>query len=129
MAHKAIFIDVVKQEVSEISMSDNWQDIAPQIGNGCRLFCCPVTFDNNDSLFADDEAILHDEMVGGFYLEGFRIPILNNALIMGADEEGDTTDCKTTVESIKSQIRFVTREDAEVYRDKAIDMPPIIFSF
>ena len=50
---KALKIDVVAQTVTEVKI-DKYQDIYSQIGNGCNLFCCPVDFENGDTLFADD---------------------------------------------------------------------------
>ena len=41
-----------KIEVVEIN---SWEEIAPQIGNGCTTFAAPVTLDNEDTIYVDDE--------------------------------------------------------------------------
>ena len=104
---KAIFIDSANRTVSEIQLDATWRAIAPQIGNGCETFCCPVNFENEDTLYADDESLLKDELTGGFLLNGFRYPIVGNALILGTNEEGESVDCKTNVSDIVEQIRFI----------------------
>ena len=51
---KALKIDVVNKTITEIEM-EHTKEIYEIIGNGCHTFCAPVEFDNQDTLFADDE--------------------------------------------------------------------------
>ena len=111
---KALKIDVVAQTVTEVKI-DKYQDIYSQIGNGCNLFCCPVDFENGDTLFADDESLLR-EVEGCFLFPDWSYPIVGNAIILGTDEEGDSIDCKSTIEEITSQIMWGNKEVAEEYQ-------------
>jgi hypothetical protein len=111
---KALKIDVVAKTVTKVEI-DKYQDIYAQIGNGCNLFCCPVEFENGDTLFADDESLLK-EVEGCFILPNWNYPIVGNAIILGTDEEGDSIDCKSTIEEISSEILFGNKEVAEEYQ-------------
>ena len=104
---KAIFIDVEKKEVSYIELAEP-KEIAKQIG--CEYFCCPVTLENNDTIYVDDESLLFpDKIQGGFAFAGWNYPLVGNAIILGANDEGDSIDCKTTIEEIKSIITFLSK--------------------
>jgi len=125
---KAILIDVINQSVTETNITD-YKDIYKLIGNGCTLFCIPVEFENRDCLFSDDEGLLHEEVHGCFMLKDFAVPLVGNAVILGTDDEGDSIDCKTTIEEIKAQIKFYPKEIAEKWRDIALNTAPQIISF
>ena len=109
---KAIKIDVLEQTISEITINDDWREIAPAIGNGCEYFCCPVTLPNEDTIYVDDEGLLR-EVQGGFLMPDFAYPLIGNAIILGANEEGESVDVKTTVEELRENVRFVTKQAAE----------------
>lgn len=128
MKKKAILIDVVNQSVTE-AVVDHYSDIYSLIGNGCYLFCVPVEFENRDSLFSDDEGLLHDEVHGCFMLKGWSTPLVGNAVILGSDEEGESVDCKTTIEEIQSQITFYPKRIAERWRDIALSNPQRFYVF
>lgn len=124
---KAIKINVATQTVEEVTMSKDYKEIYSLIGNGCNLFCCPVEFANGDTLYADDEALLNENLEGCFVLEGFSYPICGNAIILGSDEEGESVSAKTTVDDILSQIIFGNKEVAEQHRQKAMSSSPEIY--
>lgn len=109
---RAIKIDVIEQTVTEINTINDWRGIAPEIGNGCEYFCCPVTLENEDTIYADDEALMR-EIVGGFMMPNFAYPIVGNAIILGTDDEGESVDAKSTLEEIRANVRFVTKQAAE----------------
>lgn len=106
---KAIKIDVEKRDVYEIEMDGHdYKEIYGVIGNNCTVFCAPVQFDNDDTLFADDEIVLrpHD-IVGAFIMRGWSSPIYNNAVIVGTDYDGDRAPYRSDLDDIKSQIIFL----------------------
>ena len=113
---KAIKINVATQTVEEVTIGNDYKEIYSLIGNDCRLFCCPVEFPNGDTLYADDEALLNENLEGCFLLEGFSYPICGNAIILGTDGEGESESAKTTVEEILQQIIFGNKEVAEQHR-------------
>ena len=126
---KAIKIDVVKQDVYEIELSDDYKAIYGAIGNGCTIFCAPIEFENGDTLYSDEEGLLHEKMVGCFMMENWKYPLVGNAIILGTDDEGDSIDAKSTIEEIKNKVTFYDSEIAEKWKQKALNTPTQIITF
>lgn len=103
---KAIKIDVLQKEIYEIRINHGLDAIYEAIGNQCSLFCCPFVLPNRDTFYLDDEALCFglDYIKGGFSVMGNTY--VNNAIILGTDEEGESIDVKTTVEDLKKIISF-----------------------
>jgi hypothetical protein len=120
---KALKIDVVNQTVTSI-MIDDIKDIYKEIGNGCDLFCCPVDFENGDTLYADDESLLRENVECCFLMDNWSYAIVGNAIILGTDEEGESVDCKSSPIDIHSQIIWGNKEVAEEYRRVALSKTP-----
>lgn len=128
---KALKIDVKNQTVTNIELSkDNFsQDVYDAIGNGCHTFCAPFDFSNGDVLFADDEGLLNDNVEGCFALEGFRYPIVGNAIIIGSDCDDDVCDVKTVASDIYEVHGLIwgNKETAESHKEHVINSPFIIY--
>ena len=112
---KALKINVVTQQVEEIEFND-WRDIAPAIGNECTNFECPVSFDNEDTLYCDEEGLFHT-VEGGFMMKNWDYPIVGNALLIGTDSEGGSVNVKTTKEELFNLIKWVSKDEANDYAD------------
>jgi len=113
---KAIKIDVEKQTLELITIEDGLQGIYDAIGNECTTFCCPVSFENEDTIYADDDILLHtDRIKGGFIMEDWQVPLLGNAIILGTDMEADSVDVKSDIELLKNQIHFISEFKAKSY--------------
>jgi hypothetical protein len=125
---KAIKIDVANQKISQVNISD-YKEIYSQIGNGCNLFCCPVQWENNDVLYADDEALLQESLEGCFAMPDFNYPIVGNAIILGTDDEGESIDVKTKIAELQEKIIWGNKQAAELWRNKAIGNRPEIQIF
>jgi hypothetical protein len=124
---KAIKIDVENQSIYAVELSDDYKDIYTKIGNGCTTFAVPITFENQDSIFCDDEVLLRpDDIKGGFILKGWNYPIIGNAIILGCDEEGESIDAKTSMVDLPL-IQFLTEQEAKDYGKKALSTPTMIF--
>ena len=120
---KALKIDVVNQTVTSI-MIDDIKDIYKEIGNGCDLFCCPVDFENGDTLYADDESLLRENIEGCFLMHNWSYAIVGNAIILGTDEEGESVDCKSSSMDIYKEIIWGNKSVAEEYRSVALSKTP-----
>jgi hypothetical protein len=122
---KALKIDVKNQIVTKIELSkDNFsQEVYDAIGNGCHTFCAPFDFSNGDVLFADDEGLLIDNVEGCFVLEGFRYPIVGNAIIVGSDYDDDVCDAKTEVDDIYEAHGLIwgNKETAEAHKENVMN--------
>ena len=127
----AIKIDVVKQEVYPVQISTkNIDDIYNQLA--CDIFTCPMTLDNNDTLFVDDEGLFIDPsaLLGAFYMDGYPSqPLFGHGLIVGIDDEGETDEVLSTVEEIKKKVTFLNDESAEYELLRLRDIPPTFLSF
>jgi len=137
--NKALFIDVVNKTIKTIELDKHFESISKAIGNGCQYFCCPYSFYNDDSLYADDESLLRiDSIKGGFKLVrdygenkevGNYILIVGNAIVLGTDSEGDSVDVKFTPEEIAEKIIFIDETMAKEYAKKVMETKPRFFSF
>lgn len=103
---KALRINVKALAVEEVEVN-GLDDIYKNLGEEVGIFCCPVTFENGDSLYADDEGWFK-ETKGGFMFPDWKYPIVNNAVILGADNEGNSVNANTTVEELESKIIWLT---------------------
>jgi len=128
--NKALLIDVVSKTITTIELDKHFESISKAIGNGCHYFCCPFSFANDDSLYADDESLLRpDAIKGGFTLEGYHSTLVGNAIILGTDAEGDSVDVKFTPEEIAEKIIFIDETMAKEYARKVMNQKPMIFGF
>ena len=105
---RAIKIDSANRTITHIELGKGLQPIYDAIGNGCRCFTSPIDFENGDAMYADDEG-LFNPFEGGIMMPEWSYPIVGNVLIVGTDEEGDSTDCKTTVEEITPLIQWIDK--------------------
>jgi len=109
---KGYKIDVINKEITEVELSSDYRDIYKVID--CECFACPHIMENEDTLYCDDEGLLKP-IEGFFLLEGYPQPLAGHGLILGCNEEGESIDAKSSLESIKSRVKFMTREDAYLY--------------
>jgi hypothetical protein len=126
---KALKINVENKTITQVELSQDFRDISKEIGNGCEYFCIPYSFANDDSLYADDESLLRQKNIkGGFMLsDEWSYPIVGNAIILGTDEEGESIDCKSTIDDFKDII-WVSKEESINWAITALNTKPIIVS-
>jgi len=114
---KAIKINVIEKSFDNV-MVDSLHSYYKEIGNGCDTFCVAVTFENQDSIYCDDNG-LYAENIGGFVMKGLSSPLVGNAVIVGTNiETGDSVDAKTSIEWLKENIIFLSEEQLESYIEK-----------
>jgi hypothetical protein len=123
---RVVVIDSENQTVYESQIGKDFREIYPLIGNGCTTFCCPLALPNGDMMFADDEALLRDEIKGAFIMDDWSSPIYGNVVLINSDEEGESVDALSDVEQIKSQITWVSVGDAYTHAIQTLSRPPAI---
>ena len=74
---KAFKINAVDRKVEVIEIND-WRGIAPAIGGQCESFEAPVTLENEDTIYVDEEALYHSWECG-WKLENFAYPKIGRA--------------------------------------------------
>ena len=105
---KVFKIDVQRQEIYAMHIADGLDPIYSAIGNNCNVFCCPYVLENLDTFYMDDEALCYgqDHIKGGFTVDGNLY--VNNALVIGTDQEGASIDAKSSQDDLKKRIKFYT---------------------
>ena len=100
---RAILLDPTDNSRKVIELEDGIQAIYDAIGNGCRTFTCPLTLDNGDAVYCDDEG-LYNENIGGFMdFDQWGSPLVGRVLIVGTDyETGESVDCKSNPEDFRA---------------------------
>jgi len=110
MTIKAIKINLDEMTIHEVHLNKgNLGDIYRAIGNGCRVFAVPITYENGDALYCDDEALFNNEITHGIKGKGWTYPIFGNCLIIGTTKTGDSTSAKTTLEDVPNMFQIVSR--------------------
>ena len=107
---KAIKINVETRQIESVTIGSS-KDIYEQIG--CELFEVPLVFDNEDALYCDEEALLRNNIKGGFMMPGWVRPIIGNAIILGSKKNGNSCDCKSGISDLK--VKFYDAETCQQY--------------
>lgn len=112
---RAILINPEKKEITEIQIGDDYKEIYKVID--CECFSAPVIYDNNDALYCDDEGLFVPQK-GGIIMTDWNYPILGKMLILGTDNDGNSTNAKSNIEFFTDNITWLDEEQAENYRSK-----------
>ena len=99
---KAILIDPFEQTVKEVDYSGDFRDIYKLIDAEC--FDC-ARIKGRDGIFVDDEGLLNAP-THFFEHSEYHSPLAGKGLIVGCDEEGESADCKTTLDEVKAKVTF-----------------------
>lgn len=117
--YKAFKIDVIKREVIEIRIKSDYKEWQREIGNGCSMVTtCGISFSGTNDLIIDDEG-LFKKQDGGFTYKDWQSPVLGNALVIGCDKHGDTTDVTCTKEDIQKGLLFLPKYLANLITEGA----------
>ena len=104
---KAILINPKLQTINEINYSGDYKDIYKL--TECSTFTCVYPFNlNEDVIYLDDEGLLKQSNYCFTFRcdNGHNPPLMGNALIIGADKEGESISYKTPITEIKNRIVF-----------------------
>jgi hypothetical protein len=130
---KAIKINVEKKKLEyvELDLTNNDNaEIYKHIGNGCSHFECPKGFQNDDIIYTDEEICLREnDIKGGFMMENWKYPLLNNGIILGTNLKGESIDCASKIEDLENKIFFVSIELAKIWARTVINTPPKMFFY
>jgi len=99
---QAILIDPYTQTIEEVEYSGDWRDIKTLLG--CELFTTVYT-EMADTIYVDDEGLyVEDQMF--FKLKGYPQPLAGRGLVLGSTEDGDSTDCVSSLDDILDIVEF-----------------------
>lgn len=103
---KAVFIDVVSKTITDIEISTSIADIYDRLD--CTTFdmICPKNAPRGLTIYIDDAGLLRDVPLGAFSVRGFDQVLSGHGLVVGTDDEGNTSDCPQTAAQIAINVRF-----------------------
>lgn len=101
---QAILINPFDKTIEEIEYSGDWRDISSLLE--CDIFTTVYFDDTTDSVYVDDEG-LYVEDQAFFTIGNYPQPLAGRGLILGCNDEGDSVDCKTTLEEAKAMVKFL----------------------
>ena len=104
---KAIIINSELGKVSAVDHDGDWQSIHKWIGGNCRMFTTVRLYENNDTLFIDDEG-LQNGTIQGFVHKNYDSPLMGNGILLGTDPQGESVDVKTSVDTVAKDISCYT---------------------
>lgn len=110
---KAFLIDPVKQTIEQIEIEKGIQAMYKAME--CDLFSAPITYENGDTLYCDDEGLFKPQK-GGFIFPKWTYMIVGKALIMGTNRNtGDSQDVKSDIEVFRKNIIWKNEEQTKIY--------------
>ena len=121
---KAILINPKLQTINEINYSGDYKDI--QKLTECSTFTAIYPFDNcEDTIYLDDEGLLKSSNYCFTFRcdDGRNQPLMGNALVLGADDEGESKDVETSIDEIKRRVSFKGHQAIDLGRE--INLSPI----
>jgi hypothetical protein len=119
---KSIFINAFTREITEVEIPTNnvLRETYRLVGNGCNLVQTGAYFKDGDSLMVDEEGYFK-EGLDGFYIhdKGF---FYGNGVIWGVNlNNGDSANCKTSIDEIKNNLIWVDKVKCAVMREKILN--------
>ena len=102
---QAILIDTPNQTIEIVDYSGDYKDIYALLG--CDLFTTVYLEGvGEDTLYVDDEGLYVENQVF-FGIAGCPQPLAGRGLILGTDDEGDSTDCTSSLDTIKKMVTWL----------------------
>lgn len=104
---RGILIDPFTKKIEEVDTTGKLPEIYSMLG--VELITI-VHIGESDVLFLDDEGLFvpRDEQEY-FYWSGSNQPYAGKGLIIGTDEEGDSTDAEIDLEEVKQRVRWLDK--------------------
>lgn len=99
---KAILINPFEQSVTEVDYSGDYNQIYEFIE--AQMFDV-ARISHDDGIFVDDEGLLNSP-THFFEHSDYHSPLAGKGLIVGCNSEGESVDCKTTVDEVKAKVTF-----------------------
>ena len=109
---KAFRIDPLNKKITEVEYNGDYKQIYNHID--ASTFDVATLYDNGDGAYIDDEGLFVENQ--HFWIhKNFPTPLAGIGLLLGLDEEGDSTAPKTTIEELNSDVKWVgDRHDVTV---------------
>ena len=105
----AYLINPVNQTITSVEHSGNLSSLRTLLD--CRIVdAARLNNSHGDVVYVDDEGLFCNEHF--FMVDGYPTPLAGLGLVVGMDGEGGDAAPKSTLDEIKSKIKFLTRTQA-----------------
>ena len=94
---RAILVNPKDHTITEVDYDGNYKSIYDLID--CRIFTAAITLENQDTLYLDDEGLLHGP-TDFFKIEKYPDPLAGRCLIIGSNDEGESVDAKSDIDDL-----------------------------
>lgn len=113
---KAILINSTLQTVTEVTLNpkDTLGSMYKHLG--VDMVEVATELPNQDVVFVDEEGLLKP-VAYFFAFEGAHQPFAGNGIVVGGNDEGETVAAKSTLEDIKSKVKFYNTRDLPIFQD------------
>lgn len=107
---RGILIDPWLKQVTEVECREGIEDMyrlmSNPLGPKVDVFCIGLSWPNGDVLYVDDEGLLKRGM--RLFYPGRRDhqPLAGNGLILGSDNESNSTDAKLLLTEVQCLIKW-----------------------
>jgi hypothetical protein len=124
---KSILINAQTEELSEINL--NKPSVLEQtykaIGNDCEIVQTACYLTDTEVIVVDEEGYFKENLKG-FYIENVGF-FYGNGVVWNCDENGESTDCETSIEDLKSKITWVDETTSQHIRLRILENPMFTF--
>lgn len=98
----AYLIDPFARTITEVEHNGDYREIYKFI-NASTFDVARL--DDGDGMYIDDEGLFKDEQA--FFLhKGYGQPLAGKALVLGCDDEGNSTSPRCTLKDLQQQVQF-----------------------
>jgi len=116
-ALKAILINPFTHEIERYSLTGGWRGINKAIN---AEICTAVTFnEHGDGVFVDDIGLMREQQAW-FLIEGYPQPLANLGLVLGCDEEGESTDPTVSLDWVRKNVMFTDNPNEAILWSRGI---------
>lgn len=103
---KAFLIDPKAFTVQPVDLKPG-DTLLPQIYKHlqCDVFTC-VGMERGDTVYVDDNGLATGSPYH-FIVDGYPQPLVGRGLVLGSDDEGESTDARISLDALKARITFM----------------------
>lgn len=105
---KAYLIDPAARTITQVEYTGDYKNIYTHIEANC--FDVARVYKNGDGIFVDDEGLLN-EPEHFFIHRNYPNPLAGKGLMLGVDDEGESVEPGTDIETLRNDIAFVSRDE------------------
>lgn len=102
---KAYLINPFKREVTEVEYEGDYRAIYPLIQADCFDI---ARLDKGDGIYVDDNGLISGKHQEFFLFKDYPTPLAGYGLLLGSNDDGESTIPHLTFEQVQSSVTFLT---------------------